>query len=139
MPVAQRRHVNSHPVKAIKEILAKVACGHRLLQRLVRGRDNADIGLNGRITSDTLESPGLQYAQNLCLRCWGHVPDLVEKNDSSAAVLKFSEALVDRAGKGAALVAKQLALEQLLGNRSAIYSQERFVKALAVLVNGPGY
>src|SRR5271169_7226229 len=41
-------------------------------------------------------------------------------------------------GKGAAFVAEQLALQEGLWNRRAIHGDERPVRPVAVLVDGPG-
>ena len=67
-----------------------------------------------------------------------HLADLVE--EQRAAVGRFEQAalLLAGVGEGAALVAEQLALEQLLGQRRAGDVDERTVRAVAVEVNGLG-
>src|ERR1051326_6282489 len=131
MALAQRWQVNPDAVQAVKEVLAKSAGRHRLFERLVRSRDHAHIRVNRGIASHPLESSRLQHAQDLGLRRGRHVPNLVEEDNATSAMLEFSDALVDRARKGAAFVAEELTFEQLLGNGRAIHRQERFVVALA--------
>src|SRR5437764_5486721 len=130
MPIAQWRHVNPHSVQPVKQIVPKLARGHGLFQRLIRGRNHTNIGANRRIAANSFKGSGLQNPQDLRLGCRSHVPYLIQKYDSAAAMFEFSDALVHRASERAALVAEEFTLEQLLRDGRAVYGQEGFVIAL---------
>ena len=64
-----------------------------------------------------------------------HFRDLVEEQRSAIGELEFSGFRRDSAGKGTAFVAKKLALQEVLRNRSAVDRNKRTAPARAVLVN----
>jgi hypothetical protein len=75
-----------------------------------------------------------QHAQQSRLQVEWHVADLVEEQ---RAVLCLLEAAAPRglgAGKGAALMAEQFGLEQILRDRRGVQGNERLRGAWAVLV-----
>jgi hypothetical protein len=92
----------------------------RLCAVAVRGCDNADVRFLKARPAEPLEFAFLQNAQELGLRRQTHLADLVEKEHAARRELHLSRLCLMRAGERAALVAKQLRLEQLLGQRCAI-------------------
>src|SRR5580692_5813169 len=82
-----------------------------------------------------LEFSLLQDAQELRLQLQRNVANFIQKQRSFVGQLNPANLLSDCAGKGAALVAKQLALEQAAGNSSTIDLYERAVLAVAAIVD----
>ena len=75
----------------------------------------------------------LQRAQELGLQAHVHLGDLVEQQRAAVGLLELADAARDGAGEGALLVAEQLALEQLLGDRGAVDRDERaFARAASL-------
>ena len=66
----------------------------------------------------------LQHPQKLRLRGEAHLGDLVEEQHASRRELHLTGLCLLRAGERASLVAKQLRLKQLLGQRGAIQRDE---------------
>ena len=87
------------------------------------------------VPADRLDDLLLQHAQHLGLRLQAHVADLVEEDRAAVGRLEHAAPLGHRAGERAALVAEQLALDQLLGNRRAVDLDERAVPPAAARVD----
>ena len=73
---------------------------------------------------------------SLAWRAGRHLADLVEEHGAAVGGLEQAPLLLTRVGERAALVAEQLALEQLLGQRRARDVDERAGRAVAVVVDG---
>ena len=69
------------------------------------------------LAAHPLEGLLLQDAQHLGLGLEAHVADLVEEERAAVGQLELAAPPRDRAGEGAALVAEQLGLDQLLRDR----------------------
>jgi len=67
-----------------------------------------------------------------------HLADLVEEDGSLVGELELPRLLAGRAGERAALVAEELAFEELAGKGCAVDLDERFPAANAALVEGAG-
>ena len=67
-----------------------------------------------------------------------HVADLVEEQRPAVGQLERAPLALTRAGEGAALVAEELALEQVSGIGRAVDGHERPVAAAGWLVDGRG-
>ena len=67
----------------------------------------------------------LQHAQHLGLRLRAHVADFVEEDRAAVGLLELADLLLGGAGERPLLVAEQLRLDQLLGNRGAVHLHER--------------
>ena len=107
------------------------------LEVLVGGRDDAGVGTDGLAAADAGELALLEDAQQLRLEVERHVGDLVEEERARRRGLELADAALDGAGEGAALVAEQLALEQLVGNRRAVDGDEGSAP-VGVVVDGAG-
>ena len=85
-----------------------------LLEIPIRRRDHPDVDADVRESANALEALLLEEAQQLGLEPGRHLADLVEEH--RAAVRRLEQALLldPGIGEGAALVAEELALEQLL-------------------------
>ena len=81
--------------------------------------------------AEPLELALLQHAQELRLRRQAHLADLVEEQHAAGGQLDLARLGLLRAGERAALVAEELRLEQLLGQRRAVQRDERPAPARA--------
>ena len=118
--LAQRRQRNREDVQPIKQILAQLSVAHRLLDIAVGGREHAHVERYFGSAADPPHPPFLDHAQQLGLQLDLHLGDFVEQQRAAIGDLEASFAAAIGAGKRAALVAEQLALHQILGNRGAV-------------------
>ena len=102
-----------------------------LLQIAIRRGDDADVDANVRRAADPLEALLLEEPQQLGLQPRRHLADLVEEDRSAVGHLEQSFLLHARVRERAALVAEQLALEQLLRESRARDVHERLRRAIA--------
>ena len=91
--------------------------------------DHPDIRLDEPRAAEALELAFLQHAQELRLRGEAHLGHLVEEQHAARRQFDLAGLGLVRAREGAALVSKQLGLEQLLGQRGAVQRDERSVPA----------
>ena len=77
----------------------------------------------------------LEHAQQLGLDRRRHLADFVEEQHAAVGLLDASRLGADRAGERAALVAEQLRLEELIGQRRAVDRDERPVAAARAVVD----
>ena len=100
--------------QAVVEVLAEAARRATAASRswLVAAR-SAHVDADRLVAADALELLLLQRAQELRLRLERHVADLVEEERAAVGGLELALAARDRAGERAALVAEELALDQL--------------------------
>src|SRR5262249_53864984 len=119
-PLAQRRQSDREHIEAIVEILAELPVGDRLRQIAVGGGDDPRVGPQPARAAEPLKLPLLQDAQELRLRRQAHLADLVEEQRAARRLFELPRLALRRAGVGAALVAKQLRLQQLLRQRGTV-------------------
>ena len=98
------------------------------------GGDDAHVDRDVGVAADAAEGARLEHAQQLGLEPRSHLPDLVEEQRAAVGQLEQSLAELLGVGERALLVAVQLALEQLLGDRAAVELDERSAGARAVTV-----
>src|SRR5207249_1983371 len=79
-----------------------------------------------------------EKAQELGLDGHRHLADLVQEKRAPVRRLDLSSGALARAGEGALLVAEKLALEQCLGNRSAVDGNEGTRAAMREIVDPSG-
>ena len=108
-----------------------------LLEVLVGGGDDAHVHGDGGRPAHRLDLLLLQDAQHLGLRLQGHVADLVEEQRAAVRELELPLLGRERAREGAARVAEELALDQLLGNGRAVDLHEGAGGAEAQVVDVP--
>ena len=81
--------------------------------------------------------PSCEHVEQLALQGRVEVADLVEEDGAVVGRLELADLELVRPGEGPALVAEQLALEQLPGHRRAVDLDEGAVLPGAELVDGP--
>ena len=123
--------------EAVIEILAEAAVGDHRVEVLVGGADDPRVDGDRLAAADALDHPLLEEAQQLDLKRQRDVADLVEEQGAALGQLDLADVRLDRAGERAALVAEQLGLEQVFGDRGAVDGDE-LALAAALLVHGAG-
>jgi hypothetical protein len=111
------------------EVFPERLLRHLFLQVAVRGRQHARVGRQYFVAADPLDLPLLESAKKLRLKCVRQLPDFIEENGSVVGQLEGAPPLRRGAGEGAALVAEQLAFDQLGRDGPAVDDDERAVAA----------
>ena len=133
--VAQRRHANAHDVQPVVEIFAKRLRPHHLLKIFVGRSNDPYIDPDGLGAADALNLTLLQHSQNFGLGRECHVSNFVEENGAAVAQLKFTQPLHRGTRERTFLVTEQFALNEVVGNRRAVYRDEGFRRSVAMLPN----
>ena len=120
VPLAQRGQAQADHVEAVEQVLAEATFLDALLQVLVRGGNHAHMGLDGRVAAHPVELAVRQHAQKTRLQIKRHVADFIEEQRAALGLLEAAAPLRLRTGEGAALVAEEFALQQVLGNGGGV-------------------
>ena len=103
---------------------------------LVGRGEHAHVDVDHVLAADADDLAGLQRAEHLGLRGEIHVADLVEEERAAVGLLEEAALPRLRAGERAALVAEELALDELARDGRAVHLDERRVVARAEAVDG---
>ena len=88
--------------------------------------------------SPTRSNSLLEDAQELCLQCGTHRPDLVEEQRALVGLLESALPRSDGAGEGATGVTEELRFEERLRNGAAVQGDEAAGASRAVVMDGAG-
>jgi hypothetical protein len=116
--------VNVSDVDAVEEVHAEALRIDLGLQVDGGGGEHPHVDLDLLRAADAAYATLLQRAQQLCLQLGESCADLVHEERAAVRELEQAEALRVCARERAALMAEQLALEQILGDRAAVYGHE---------------
>ena len=136
---SQRRHGQLHHRQPVVQILAEFPSAHRFVQVAIGSSDQSNINLNRMRSTHAFEFALLQHAQQLHLQRRSQFSNLVKKYHAAVGNFQTSLLLHCRARERAALMSKQITLQQRLGNGRAIDCHECFVRPMAVTVQRPGH
>ena len=118
MAVAQRRHADRDDVDPVVQVFAEAALLHRFLEVHVGRDDQAEIGPDAASTPPTRSiSPSWIARSSLACRSNRRSPISSRNSVPPVGQLELSELLSVRAGKGAALVSEERALDQFVRDR----------------------
>src|SRR5439155_11755298 len=134
--LAQRWDRKRNHLQSEVQILAKRSGAHCPLKVVIRRRYDPHIGANDFVTADSLDLFCFDRAQQLGLSIGAEIPDFIEEQSPVMCQLEPTNAGLRCAGKGPALVAEHLALDQIARNSGAIHSHEWLVAARARVMNG---
>ena len=137
-PLAQRRHLDGQYIDAVEKIFAEIAVSDLFGEVAVGGADDAGIDFDRLGAADGIEGAVLECAEQFGLGFEWHFADFVEEQGAAVGHLHLAEMAFGRAGKGAFLVAKQFALEQLGGNGAAGQGDVGAFGAFSGGLNGAG-
>src|SRR6185437_2913517 len=133
---AQGRYVHDDLRQPVIEILAKPALVDPHFQTLVRRAHDANVDRNLVASSDALDNPFLEKAQQLRLKRRRQIPDLVEEQRASMRRFHLAQRLLDGAGERTLLVTKELALQKRFRYRRTIDGHEARRPPRRKLVHG---
>jgi len=133
---AQGGEVDGDDVEAIEQVLAEASGFHFFFKVSVAGGDKAHIHACGFNTSDALKRALLEGAQEFHLHFHGYFRNFVQEEGSSLRQLKAARFRVDSTRKGAAFIAEELRLHQVLGDGGAINFNKGLGVAGGALVEG---
>src|SRR5262249_31771519 len=119
-PLAQRRYVDRKYVQAIVQVAAKSSRADVLGQLAVRGRNEPDVYLQRAASTEPLELPLLQNAQQEHLHFRGKLTDLVEKESASVSLLEAAFTALGGTAEGSTLVPEEFGRQQSVGNGGAV-------------------
>ncbi len=137
-PLAQGRHAHAQHVQAVEEILAEAPGFDVAFDVAGRRGQDPHVDLAGLGISDGPDLLLLEGAQQLRLERRRQLGDLVEEERSAVGLHEEAPARAVGAGEGAAGVAEELALQQVLRNRRAVDRHERAAASRRLGVDGPG-
>ena len=106
--------------RRIAQVGAEAARRDLVVEPAIGGGDDADVDAARHVLADAPHLAVLEHAQQLGLRARRQLADFVEEQRAAVGFLEEAGALADRAGEGAAGVAEQLGLEQIVGERRAV-------------------
>ena len=109
------------------------------MQVAIGGGDQPDVRALQPRAAETRELTLFEDAQQLGLDRRRHLAHLVEEEHAAVGLLDAAGLGVDRAGERAALVAEQLRLEQLIGQRRAVDGDERAMAPPRAVVDEPSH
>src|SRR5882762_25289 len=107
-------------IEPVEEILTEPPLGHFRLEIAVRRGHDACIHVDRLARAESGDLPFLEDTQQLRLRGWREIADFVEEQRAAAGCLERSLAGRIGAGERAPLMAKELALHQLVRQRGAV-------------------
>ena len=118
----------------MKQVLSEPIIADQFSEIAVGRRDQADIDLGGIIRADAADFPLLDHSQELHLEGERRLRDFIQKCRASGGAFQKPFAGCGCAGKGSALVAKELAFQQCFRHCTAVDHDERRCPARAVRV-----
>jgi len=139
LALPQGRDVDRHDVEPVEEILPEAALPDVLLEVAVGGGHEPDVHLDRLDAADALELVVLDHPQELHLHLPGQIADLVEEERPLVRELEAPGLAGDGPREGALLVAEQLALDEVLGDRRAVDLDEGVVLSGAAGVDRVGH
>src|SRR5690242_10713459 len=123
-PLTQRREHDADRVHAIKQIAPEATIGHRRRQVLVGRRNDPRIHLDLLCTANAEERPLLECPEQFALHLWFEATDFVHEQRSTARELEETDLSRLCASERTLLVAKQLGLDEAVGDRLATQVDE---------------
>jgi hypothetical protein len=133
--LAERGENEARDVEAVVEVEAEALVGDRLLQILVRRRDDPHVDRHGLVVAEAADLAFLDRAQQLRLEGRLRLRDLVEEERAAVGLLEETAARGDRAGVRPTHVAEELALEERLAHGGAVHRDEGLVGPQRVRVD----
>ena len=123
--IPQGGHADVHHAEAIVEILAEFAPLDEGPQLPVGRRHDPDVDSDFLVAAQPREGPVLEHVEQLGLERQRHLADLVQEDGAAVGLLEAAELPAFGAREGPALVAEQLALQQVARHRRAVDLDER--------------
>ena len=123
-PLSKRRQTDLDCIQAIQQILPELPGGHDLSEIRVGSRKNANVHLPDLGRADTLDLPGLEYAQKFRLPLQRDIRDLIEEERPLVRQLETSDSIGLGVRERPLHVPEELAFEHALGKTSRVDRHE---------------
>ena len=133
--LTQWRQGHAHRCEAVIEVETKCACVHPSTQIAMRRRDDAHVDIDEPMAADAVEAPSLEHTQQHRLVLCRELTDLIEKERAAIGLLERTNATSIGARECPALMAKELARDELWRDRSAVDRHKGLIGARAPVVN----
>src|SRR5689334_22802443 len=137
--LAERGDGERDPIEAKEQILPERVALYLALEITVGGRDEAYVDPALGDAANTEHLLLIEDAQELHLDGHRELTDLIQEDSAAFRCLEEAGLRLRRAGEGTCLMAKELALEERLGERSAVEADEGALGARRVPVDGFGH
>src|SRR6188768_828163 len=134
----QRRHFQRDGVDAEVEVLAQPALAQGVVEVDVGVADQAEVHPDQPVTPDGTVLALLEHPQKFGLKIRGHLPDFVEQQRTALRHFEQADFVRGRTCERAFAVAKELALDELVGDGGTVDLDERAAHAVRVVMNGVG-
>jgi hypothetical protein len=112
-PLAERRYSHFDDVDAIQKVLPESILKNQRREVAMRRRHDSHIDGHRRQCAQRVNFLLLEHTQQLSLKGWRHVADLVEKNGPAMRRLKQPGPIVARVREGATTMAEELAFPEV--------------------------
>src|SRR6266702_3349407 len=134
----KRRDSDGKYVYAVEQIFPESACGDHFRKVPVGGDNDPAIYRDGLVGTDLLEGTPFEDPQQFGLQSQRHIANFVEKEGAPSRLTEFPLPLPVGSGERAPHVAEQLALQQRIGNGSAVDRHESSRHSAAFNMDGAG-
>ena len=125
--LAQGGQLDRDDVETPKEISAKAARGHVVLELAVGGCENAHVDALVDLVAHRSQDAVLDQTQQFGLHAQFHLADLVEQDGPAAGFGEAADAGGVGAGERASGVTEKLRLDQVGGDGGAVHRHERLL------------
>ena len=136
-PLAQGRQTQPDHIEAMKEVFAEQSLADPILEILMGGGDDPDIGAHRLMTAHPVVLAIGEHPQQAGLQVLRHVADLVQEQRAALGLFETAAPQLLGTGERAALMAEQLRLEQIARNGGGVQRHEGLAGARAVVVQRP--
>src|SRR5579883_875526 len=134
LALAQGGQEDLERVEPEEEVFAELLVGDHLAEVAIGGTEDADVDPERLILADPADFPRFEEAEQLHLDAPVELADLVEEQGAPVGDLEKSLAVVIGAGEGPLAMAEELALNEVLGQGTAVDRDEGPVGAPALVV-----
>jgi len=121
---AERRDVDDQAMDSVVEVRTEAPFAHHRAQVCVGGAQQANVDAAPGLAAHAADLPGFEDAKEARLKIGGQLGDLVEKKRAPVRLLERPTMGLDRPCERAALVPKELALDELARKPASIDGHE---------------
>ncbi len=137
--IPQRRQMDMEDVKAVVEVLAKMAPANGVVGDLIGGGHDAHIHLELGLAPEPAHLRILQHAQKLRLRRHRHFANLVKQQSSMLRQFEASGPALGGSGEGSLFVPEQFGLDQGFRKGRAVDRHKRSLPPRAERMDGASH
>ena len=125
-------------IQPIVKVLTQFSASHSFIWDFVRSGQDTHVHRGLNFAAQAAKLVIFEYTQQLGLRGYGHLADLIQQQGSAFCQLKAAGASLQRARKSSLLMAEDFTLDQSLRDGGAVDRHEGFISAGTEFMNGAG-